>query len=164
MTELKNRGLKDIFILCADGLKGLPEAITATFPETIFQTCVVHLVRHSLNYVPYTDKKDVALCLKKIYTADTEDMASEYLNDFEQAWGDKYPAIVKSWRSNCIRVVPFLDYPQDIPKVVYTTNIIESLNRTLRKAVKNRGHFPTEEAVMKVLYLAIKGVSTRVCP
>ena len=161
MTELKNRGLKDIFILCADGLKGLPEAITAIFPETIFQTCVVHLVRHSLNYVPYTDKKDVALGLKKIYTADTEELAAQYLNDFEQTWGDKYPAIVKSWRSNWTRVVPFFDYPHEIRKVIYTTNIIESLNRTLRKAVKNRGHFPTEESVMKVLYLAIKGVSTK---
>ena len=161
MTELKNRGLNDIFILCADGLKGLPEAITATFPETIFQTCVVHLVRHSLNYVPHTDKKSVALDLKKIYSADTAELASGYLDDFEQTWGDKYPAIVKSWRSNWTRVIPFFDYPQDIRKVIYTTNIIESLNRTLRKAVKNRGHFPTEESVMKVLYLAIKGVSTK---
>lgn len=161
MTELKNRGLNDIFILCADGLKGLPEAIEATFPETIFQTCVVHLVRHSLNYVPYTDKKAVAADLKKVYSANTVELAAEYLDEFELTWGDKYPAIVKSWRGNWNRIIPFFDYPKEIRKVIYTTNIIESLNRTLRKAVKNRGHFPTEDAVMKVLYLAIKGVSKK---
>lgn len=161
MTELKHRGLSDIFILCADGLKGLPEAIEATFPETIFQTCIVHLVRHSLSYVPYTDKKMVAADLKKIYSANTVELAAEYLDDFELTWGDKYPAIVKSWRSNWNRVIPFFDYPKEIRKVIYTTNIIESLNRTLRKSVKNRGHFPTEDAVMKVLYLAIKGVSKK---
>ena len=161
MTELKNRGLNDIFILCADGLKGLPEAVETTFPETIFQTCVVHMVRHSLNYVPYTDKKAVAMDLKKIYSANTVELAAEYLDDFELTWGDKYPAIVKSWRANWSRIIPFFDYPKEIRKVIYTTNIIESLNRTLRKAVKNRGHFPTEDAVMKVLYLAIKGVSKK---
>ena len=161
MTELKNRGLNDIFILCADGLKGLPEAIEATFPETIFQTCIVHMVRHSLNYVPHTDKKAVAADLKKIYAASTVELASEHLDDFELAWGDKYPAVVRSWRGNWNRIIPFFDYPKEIRKVIYTTNIIESLNRTLRKAVKNRGHFPTENAVMKVLYLAIKGVSKK---
>lgn len=161
MTELKNRGLNDIFILCADGLKGLPEAVETTFPETIFQTCVVHMVRHSLNYVPYTDKKAVAADLKMVYSANTVELAAEYLDDFELTWGDKYPAIVKSWRGNWNRIIPFFDYPKEIRKVIYTTNIIESLNRTLRKAVKNRGHFPTEDAVMKVLYLAIKGVSKK---
>ena len=161
MTELKNRGLNDIFILCADGLKGLPEAVEATFPETIFQTCIVHMVRHSLNYVPYTDKKAVAADLKKVYSADTAELAAEFLDEFELTWGDKYPAIVKSWRGNWNRVIPFFDYPKDIRKVIYTTNIIESLNRTLRKSVKNRGHFPTEDSVMKVLYLAIKGVSKK---
>ena len=161
MTELRNRGLNDIFILCADGLKGLPEAIEATFPKTIFQTCVVHMVRHSLNYVPYTDKKAVASDLKKIYSADTVELAVEYLDDFELTWGEKYAAIVKSWRENWTRIIPFFDYPKEIRKVIYTTNIIESLNRTLRKSVKNRGHFPTEQAVMKVLYLAIKGASKK---
>lgn len=161
MTELKNRGLNDIFILCADGLKGLPEAIEATFPETIFQTCIVHMVRHSLKYVAYTDKKAVAADLKSIYSADTVELAAEKLDDFELTWGDAYPAIVKSWRSNWEKIIPFFDYPKDIRRVIYTTNIIESLNRTLRKAVKNRGHFPTEDAVMKVLYLAIQGVSKK---
>jgi putative transposase len=161
LTELKNRGLNDIFILCADGLKGLPEAVEASFPKAIFQTCVVHMVRHSLNYVPYTDKKAVAGDLKKIYSASTVELAEEYLDDFESTWGEKYAAAVKSWRDYWSRIIPFFDYPSEIRKVIYTTNIIESLNRTLRKSVKNRGHFPTENAVMKVLYLAIKGVSKR---
>lgn len=161
MTELKNRGLNDVFILCADGLKGLPEAVEATFPKTIFQTCIVHMVRNALNYVPYTDKKAVAADLKKIYSANTLELAIEYLDDFELTWGEKYAAIVKSWRENWSRIIPFFDYPKEIRKVIYTTNIIESLNRTLRKSVKNRGHFPSEEAVMKVLYLAIKGVSKK---
>jgi putative transposase len=161
LTDLKNRGLEDIFILCADGLKGLPEAVEASFPKTIFQTCVVHMVRHSLNYVPYNDKKKVATDLKKIYSADTLELAEGYLDDFELTWGEKYAAIVKSWRSNWSKIIPFFDYPKEIRKVIYTTNIIESLNRTLRKSVKNRGHFPTEDAVMKVLYLAIKGVSKK---
>ena len=161
LTELKNRGLQDVFILCADGLKGLPESVEASFPQTIFQTCIVHMVRHSLNYVPYTDKKLVAGDLKKIYSADTVELAAEYLDEFEITWGDKYAAIIKSWRENWSKIIPFFDYPKEIRKVIYTTNIIESLNRTLRKAVKNRGHFPTENAVMKVLYLAIKGVSKK---
>lgn len=161
LTELKNRGLNDIFILCADGLKGLPEAVEATFPKTIFQTCVVHMVRHSLNYVPHTDKKAVASDLKKIYSADTVELAAEYLDEFEITWGDKYAVIVRSWRNNWSKIIPFFDFPKEIRKVIYTTNIIESLNRTLRKAVKNRGQFPTEDSVMKVLYLAIKGVSQK---
>ena len=161
LTEIKNRGVEDILILCADGLKGLPESVEASFPASIFQTCVVHQVRHSLNYVPYTDKKSVALDLKKIYCASTVELASDYLDEFELTWGEKYASIVKSWRNNWTRIIPFFDYPKEIRKVIYTTNIVESLNRTLRKAVKNRGHFPTEDSVMKVLYLAIKGVSKK---
>jgi len=161
LTTLKNRGLNDIFIMCADGLKGLPEAVEACFPETVFQTCVVHMVRQSLNYVPYTDKKAVAADLKKVYSADTLEVAEERLSDFELAWNDKYPVIIKSWRNNWSKITPFFDYPKAIRKVIYTTNIVESLNRTLRKAVKNRGHFPTENSVMKVLYLAIKGASKK---
>ena len=161
LTELKNRGMEDALIICADGLKGLPEAVEAVFPKAVFQTCVVHMIRNSLNYVPYTDKKVVANDLKKIYSADTVELAESYLDDFELAWGDKYGAIVKSWRSNWNNIIPFFDYPKEIRKIIYTTNIIESLNRVLRKAVKNRGHFPTENSVMKVLYLAIKGVSKK---
>lgn len=159
LTSLKNRGLEDIFILCADGLKGLPEAVEASFTHTTFQTCIVHMVRHSLNYVPYSEKKAVAADLKKIYSAATVELAEGYLDDFELTWGEKYAAIVASWRNNWSKIIPFFDYPPEIRRVIYTTNIIESLNRTLRKSVKNRGHFPTEDAIMKVLYLAIKGVS-----
>jgi putative transposase len=161
LTELKNRGLEDIFLICADGLKGLPESIEAAFPQTIFQTCIVHMVRHSLKYVPYKEKKAVAADLRKIYQANTLKLAEGALDDFELTWGEKYPAIIKSWRSNWEKIIPFFDYPKDIRRVIYTTNIIESLNRTLRKAVKTRGHFPTEDSLMKVLYLAIKGVSKK---
>lgn len=161
LTELKNRGLENIFILCADGLKGLPESVTAAFPKTIFQTCIVHQVRHSLNYVPYNEKKAVAADLKKIYSSSTLELAEQALDDFELIWGDKYSAIVKSWRHNWDKIIPFLDFPIEIRKVIYTTNIVESLNNTLRKSVRNRGHFTTEEALMKVLYLAIRGVSKK---
>jgi putative transposase len=161
LTELKNRGMEDIFILCADGLKGLPEAVETAFPKTTFQTCIVHMMRHSLNYVPYTDKKVVAADLKKIYQSNTIELAQETLDEFELTWGDKYPAIVKSWRNNWEKITPFLQYPKEIRRVIYTTNIVESLNSTLRKAVRNRGHFSTEDGIMKVLYLAIRGVSKK---
>lgn len=161
LTELRNRGLEDIFMLCADGLKGLPEAVEAAFPKTTFQTCIVHMVRHSLNYVPYTEKKAVAADLKKIYSSSTVELAEQALDDFELTWGDKYPAIVKSWRTHWEKITPFMAFPMEIRKIIYTTNIIESLNNTLRKSVRNRGHFPTEEALMKVLYLAIQQVSKR---
>lgn len=161
LTELRNRGLEDIFILCADGLKGLPEAVETAFPKSLFQTCIVHMVRHSLNYVPYKEKKAVAADLKKIYESSTEALAAQALDDFELNWRDKYPVIVKSWRNNWEKVIPFMQFPIEIRKVIYTTNIVESLNNTLRKSVRNRGHFPTEDALMKVLYLAIKGVSKK---
>jgi len=161
LTELRNRGLQDIFMLCADGLKGLPEAVEAAFPKTTFQTCIVHMVRHSLNYVPYNEKKAVAADLKKIYSSSTVELAEQALDDFELTWGDKYPAIVKSWRAHWEKITPFMAFPIEIRKIIYTTNIIESLNNTLRKSVRNRGHFPTEEALMKVLYLAIQQVSKK---
>lgn len=161
LTELKNRGVEDTYIMCADGLKGLPEAVEAAFPNAIFQTCIVHMTRHSLNYVPYKEKKAVAEDLKIIYNADTLELAEEAMDEFERTWKTKYPAIIKSWRDNWQNVIPFFDFPKDIRKAIYTTNIIESLNRTLRKAVKNRGHFPTEDALFKVLYLAIQQVSKK---
>lgn len=161
LNELKNRGVQDIFLLCADGLKGLPESVEAAFPETLFQSCIVHMVRQSLNYVPYKEKKAVANDLKKIYQADTVVLAEEALDEFELTWGDKYGAIVQSWRSNWSKLIPFFDFPKAIRRIIYTTNIIESLNNTLRKAVRNRGHFSTEDALMKVLYLAIQGVSKK---
>ena len=161
LTELRNRGLEDIFILCADGLKGLPEAVEGAFPKALFQTCIVHMVRHSLNYVPYNEKKAVATDLKKIYESSTVKSAIIALDDFELTWVDKYPVIVKSWRNNWEKITPFMQFPPEIRKVIYTTNIVESLNNTLRKSVRNRGHFPTEDALMKVLYLAIQGVSKK---
>lgn len=161
LTELRNRGLEDIFILCADGLKGLPEAVEGAFPKALFQTCIVHMVRHSLNYVPYNEKKVVAADLKKIYESSTVESAIIALDEFELTWGDKYPVIVKSWRNNWEKITPFMQFPPEIRKVIYTTNIVESLNNTLRKSVRNRGHFPTEDALMKVLYLAIQGVSKK---
>ena len=161
LTDLKNRGMEDIFILCADGLKGMPEAVEATFPKAIFQTCIVHQVRNSLSYAPSTDKKAVAEDLKKIYSSSTAELAADALDNFELTWGDKYPVIVKSWRTNWEKIIPFMQFPTEIRKVIYTTNIVESLNNTLRKAVRNRGHFPTENALMKVLYLAIQGVSKK---
>lgn len=161
LNELKNRGLEDIFLLCADGLKGLSESVAAVYPKAIFQTCIVHMVRNSLNYVPWEEKSAVATDLKKVYSADTVALAEQALDDFELTWGDKYSAIVKSWRSNWAKVIPFFDFPKEIRKVIYTTNVIESLNNTLRKAVRNRGHFPTDDALYKVLFLAIRGVSKK---
>lgn len=161
LNELKNRGLNDILMICADGLKGLPESIEAAYPNATFQTCVVHLIRNSLNFVPYKDKRAVASELKKIYTADTVELAAIALDDFELEWADKYQAIVKSWRNNWEKVIPFFDFPKDIRRIVYTTNIIESLNRTLRKAVKTRGHFPSPDAVFKVLYLATQNAAKK---
>lgn len=159
LTELRNRGLKDIFIICGDGLRGLPEAIEAIYPKATFQTCIVHKVRSSLRYVPHKEMKAVAADLKKIYTSDTEEMALERLDEFELEWGEKYRAIVDSWRKDWDKINPFFQYTKEIRKVIYTTNIIESLNNTLRKSIRNRGHFPTEEAAFKVLYLAIKNIS-----
>ena len=161
LNELKNRGLEDIFLLCADGLKGLSESVAAAYPNAIFQTCIVHMVRNSLNYVPWEDKKMVADDLKKIYQSDTVALAEQALDDFELTYEGKYSAIVKSWRSNWSKVIPFFDFPKEIRRVIYTTNVIESLNNTLRKSVRNRGHFSTENALYKVLYLAIRGVSKK---
>jgi len=161
LTEIKNRGVEDIFLICADGLKGLPESIETAFPKAVFQTCIVHMVRNSLKYVPYKEKKAVASDLKKIYQADTLALAEIAMDDFELIWGEKYPAIIRSWRNNWTNIIPFFEFPKEIRRVIYTTNIIESLNRTFRKAVKTRGHFPTEDALMKVLYLSIKNVSRK---
>lgn len=155
LNEIKNRGVQDILIICADGLKGLDDAISAAFPKTIMQTCIVHLIRCSLNFVPWQDKKAVVKDLKSIYQAKTVSEAENALDDFELTWGDKYPAAVKTWRQNWEKVIPFLDFPADIRKVIYTTNSVESLNRQLRKSTKTKGHFPSEDAVYKTLYLSI---------
>jgi len=161
VTELKNRGVTDIFIACVDGLKGFPEAIEAVFPQTQVQLCMVHLVRHSLSYVSHKDRKAVADGLKEIYQAVTAEEAERQLAQFEEAWAASYPVIARSWRQNWSRVVPMFGYPAEIRHAVYTTNTIESLNMTLRKVSKNRAQFPNDEAVFKLLYLALRNISKR---
>jgi putative transposase len=161
VTELKNRGVQDIFIACVDGLKGFPEAIEAVFPQTQVQLCMVHLVRHSLSYVSHRDRKQVAEDLKGIYQAATLEEAEHQLNEFEQKWAATYPVIARSWRANWARVVPMFGYPGEIRRAVYTTNTIESLNMTLRKVSKNRSVLPSDEAVFKLMYLALRNISKR---
>lgn len=161
VTELKNRGIQDIFIACVDGLKGFPEAIEAVFPATQVQLCLVHLMRHSLSYVSAKDRKEVAAALREIYQAPTIDAAERQLDEFAGQWGQRYPVIVKSWRANWARVVPMFSYPREIRRAIYTTNTIESLNMTLRKISKNRALFPSDEAVFKLLYLALRNISKK---
>jgi len=150
VTELKNRGVQDIFIACVDGLKGFPEAIETVYPKTAVQLCIVHMVRYSLNYVSWKLRAEIAAGLKAIYTASTPEEAEQRLDEFEEEWGADYPSIVKSWRSNWQRIIPFFDYPPEIRKVIYTTNAIESVNMSLRKITKNRGSFPSDEALLKL--------------
>jgi putative transposase len=161
VTELKNRGVVDIFIACVDGLKGFPEAIEAVFPKTAVQLCIVHLVRHSLNFVSWKLRKQVAADLRLIYRAATVDEAQQRLAEFELQWGHCYPAIAQSWRRNWSRLITFFDYPAEIRKVIYTTNAIESLNMSLRKIIKNRGSFPNDEALTKLFYLAIRNIGKK---
>ncbi len=153
MTELKNRGVEDIFIACVDGLKGFPEAIETVFPEAQVQLCIVHLVRHSLNYVGWKQRKEVAASLQTIYRASTREEAEMKLSEFAERWDEQFPTISKSWRASWERVTPFFAYPADIRRVIYTSNAIESVNMSLRKIIKNRGSFPTDEAALKLLYL-----------
>jgi putative transposase len=161
VTELKNRGVQDIFIACVDGLKGFPEAIEAVYPQTQVQLCMVHMVRHALSYVSHRDRKAVATDLKMIYQATTLAEAEGQLNQFEETWAGSYPVIARSWRQNWSRVVPMFGYPSEIRRVIYTTNTIESLNMTLRKVTKNRSLFPNDEAVFKLMYLALRNISKR---
>ena len=161
MTEMKNRGVSSFYIACVDGLKGFPEAIEAVFPTTEIQLCMVHMVRNSLQYVGSKDKARVALELKKIYSASTIESGEAELAKFEKTYGEKYPTIVKSWRRNWERVIPIFEYPPEIRKVIYTTNTIESLNSVLRKTINNKASFPTDEAAVKLLYLAIQRAMRR---
>jgi len=155
LTELKQRGVQDILICCVDGLKGFPEAIEAVFPQTTVQTCIVHLIRHSLKYVPRRQYDAVVKDLKPIYTAIDADAALVALEAFEQKWGQQLPVIGQAWRDAWEYVTPFLAFEPEVRRVIYTTNAIEALNRQLRKAVKTKGHFPTEDAARKLIYLAI---------
>ena len=161
MTELQNRGVKDIFIACVDGLTGFPEAIETVFPQTRVQLCIVHLIRNSLKYVSYKDRKAVAGNLKKVYGAPTESEAEQALVDFGERWDKQYPTISKSWLNHWERVIPFFAFPEDIRKAIYTTNAIESMNMTLRKVLRNHRSFPTDQSVMKVIYLAINNISKK---
>jgi putative transposase len=161
VTELKNRGVQDIFIACVDGLKGFPEAIESVYPKTAVQLCIVHMVRNSLNYVSWKLRKTVAADLRSIYTAATEGEAQMRLQEFEDKWGTDYPTIIKSWRANWARITPFFEYPPEIRKVIYTTNAIESVNMSLRKITKNRGSFPSDDALIKLFYLALNNISKK---
>ncbi|MDP6736962.1 MAG: IS256 family transposase [Nitrospinaceae bacterium] len=161
LTELQNRGLKDIFIVCVDGLGGFPEAIETVFPKTQVQLCIVHLVRNSLRFVSWKDRKTVAADLKPIYKAATAEEAESHLEAFEEKWDETYPSISKSWRKHWANIIPFFAYPEEIRKVIYTTNAIESMNRSLRKIIKNRGAFPSDEAATKLMFLALRNISKR---
>jgi putative transposase len=156
LTELKNRGVRDVLIACCDGLKGLPDAIVATWPQVTVQTCVVHLIRNSLRYASKKDWSAVTAGLKPVYTAPTVAAAEARFAEFAAAWRERYPAMVAMWERSWPEFVPFLDFPVEIRKLIYTTNGIESLNARFRAAVRRRGHFPTEQAALKILYLTVR--------
>ena len=153
LTELRNRGMLDALIVCCDGLKGLPESIRATWPQATVQTCVVHMVRNSLTYASKKDWQPITRAMRQIYTASTVEVAEQYFAEFAAEWRAKYPAMIQSWERAWAEFVPFLEFPAELRKLVYTTNAIESLNARFRKAVRHRGHFPNEQSAMKVLYL-----------
>mgnify|MGYP000008786317 CR=1 FL=1 len=159
MTDLQNRGVQDIFVACVDGLKGFPEAIESVFPKTVVQSCVVHMIRNSLKLVGWKNRKKLATALRPIYTAINEEAGLAALEHFEQTWGKEYPMIVQTWERNWDRICPFFNFSKEIRKAIYTTNTIESLNSQIRKAVKVKGGFPTDDAALKVCYLAIQKAS-----
>lgn len=159
LTDLRARGVQDILIACSDNLSGLTTAIKAIFPQTITQLCIVHQIRNSLKKVPYKNRREVAKDLKNIYDAPNEDAAAQAFFGFEVKWGKTYPYICTSWKNNWDNLIPFLQYPMEIRKLIYTTNVIENLNRNVRKFTKNKTMFPTDEAVIKAVYLAVQNVS-----
>lgn len=159
MTEMKNRGVQDVFIACIDGLKGFPEAIEAVFPNAEVQLCIVHLVRHSLNYVSWKQRREVAADLRPVYPAPTKEEAARLLEEFALKWDGTHPTISQVWQRNWQRITPFFAYPNEIRKVIYTTNAVESLNMSLRKIIKTRGSFPNEESAIRLLYLALQNHS-----
>jgi putative transposase len=161
LTELRNRGVKDILIVCVDGLKGFPQAIETVFPEARVQLCIVHMVRASLNYVNWKERKLVAADLKAVYRAATERQAAKELDELMAKWSGKYQAIGKLWKENWDRVTPFFEFPAEVRKMIYTTNAVESLHMSLRKIIKTRGSFPSEEAALKLLYLALRNASAK---
>lgn len=161
LTELRNRGLRDILICCCDGLSGLPEAITTAFPDTVVQTCVVHVIRNAMKFVSYSDRKKVAAGMRTVYTAPTLEAAELAFAGFQAEFGEQYPGAIDVWRRAWNDFVPFLDYPPELRRIVYTTNAIESINFQLRKITKTRGHFPSDAAAMKLLYLGLRNISTK---
>jgi putative transposase len=161
LTQLRNRGLRDILIACCDGLAGLPDAITSVFPDTVVQTCVVHVIRNAMRFVSYQDRQKLAKSLRTIYTAPTVEAAELALKDLDAEWGRPYPGVVDVWRRAWNDFIPFLDYPTELRRIVYTTNAIESINFQLRKITKTRGHFPSDEAAMKLLYLGLRNISSK---
>ena len=161
LTQLRNRGLRDVLIMCCDGLSGLPDAITSVFPDTVVQTCVVHVIRNAMRFVSYQDRKKIASSMRSIYTAPTVEAAELALTALDNDWGAQYPGVVDVWRRAWNEFIPFLDYPPELRRIVYTTNAIESINYQLRKITKTRGHFPSEEAAMKLLYLGLRNISSK---
>jgi len=160
LTELRNRGVKDIYLVCVDGLKGFPQAIESIYPKAQVQLCIVHMVRASMNYVTWKDRREAVKDLKPVYKAPNADEAERQLSEFEAKWS-KYPAIGRLWRENWNRVIPFFAFPEEVRRVVYTTNAVESLHMTLRKIIKTRGSFPTEEAALKLLYLGLRNAAKK---
>ena len=161
LTELRHRGLDEVLIVCCDGLKGLPDAIEATWPQALVQTCVIHLIRASLRFCSWKDRRAITTALRPIYTATTLEAAEDAMDTFELEWGDRYPGIVKTWRSAWEQFTPFLRFPPEIRKVVYTTNMVESINFQLRKVTKTRGHFPTDTSALKLLRLAARNITDK---
>ena len=162
MSEIKNRGVSDILIAVIDGLKGFPDAITAVFPQTQIQTCIVHLLRNSMDYAGWKDRKPIATALKSVYRAVDAEAAARALSEFEESsWGQKYPAITAAWRRSWSEVIPFFAFPQEVRRMIYTTNAIESLNSTIRRSVRTRGHFPNEEAALKLIWLQLREVTQK---
>ena len=161
LNELKNRGINDIFIACCDGLTGFPEAINAVFPKTTVQLCIVHMIRNSVRFVSYKDLKAVVTDLKQIYTAVSEEQASAALFEFADKWDSKYPMIAESWTRHWQEIIPFLQYPEFIKRAIYTTNIIEASNRQVRKVIKTKGSFPNDDAVYKIVYLALQNAKKK---
>jgi len=155
LNDLHHRGVADVLICCVDGLTGFPEAIAAVFPETWVQTCIVHMIRSSMRYVSWIDRKKLMPDLRNVYSAANAEEAERQLELFDERWGDKYPMVAQAWRARWEYVIPFLSLPADLRRVVYTTNAIEGLNRQVRKAIKTRGHFPDEQAATKLIYLAL---------
>jgi putative transposase len=158
LTDLRNRGVQDVLIACCDGLKGFPQALAASFPKAVVQTCVVHQLRYSLSFVSYKDRKAVVADLRPIYQADDEAAARAALAAFDATWSKRYPTIARSWATNWEQIAPFLALPRELRRLVYTTNTVESLNYQLRRVLKTKGHFPSDEAAVKLLFLAIRNI------